>query len=145
MKIAIILYDGFSMLEFSAIYEPLARSAAENPNSGLLVESCARTSEVYDAPGLHFYAGRQADSLVDYDLIAIPGGPGAYRWSEDGDMLAWLSTARRSAQFITVGSGALFMAASGLMDGRSSAAFPGLDEKLSRVWRPVNPSSGVVQ
>jgi imidazoleglycerol-phosphate dehydratase len=131
MKTAVILYDGFSVLEFSALYEPLARAASEKPSAGLQVDACARSSEVFDAQGLHFYPTRQTGSLHEYDLIAVPGGPGAARWSQDAQMLAWLTTARPGAQIVSVGSGALLLAAAGLLAEHAAAASPGLAEPLA--------------
>ncbi len=131
MKTAVILYDGFSLLEFSAIYEPLARSAQEKPSSGLEVDVCARASEVYDAQGLHFYPTRQTDSLDEYALVAVPGGPGAARWSQDATMLAWLATIPKTAQVVPVGSGALLLAAAGLLSGHTAAVSAGMQAPLS--------------
>lgn len=138
IRIAVLMYDDFSSLEFAALYEPIARQASENP-ARLQIEACARSTEVYDSQNLHHYATRKCDSLAPYDLIAVPGGPGAAAHAANPDFVAWLATARKDARLVTVGTGALLLAAAGLLDGKRAAALPGLDRELQR--RGVAPSS----
>lgn len=139
MKAAILLFEGFSSLEFSALYEPLARIAGSRPEAGLTVDACAQVSEVYDGQGLHFYPTRLAASLAGYDLVGVPGGPGAAQRAGEPGFADWLASARNARQIVAVGNGTLLLAAAGLLNGREVAALPGLDETLTRQGaRPIS-------
>jgi transcriptional regulator GlxA family with amidase domain len=63
-----------------------------------------------------------ADSTVSdaegaYDLLLVPGGPGAYNDSQ-ADLLPWLrEAAQRSEQYASICTGAFIMGNAGLLDG----------------------------
>ncbi len=126
MKIAFALYDGFSALDFAALYEPLARR-------GCAWNTCAISTDVYDANGLHFYPTCVGHSLAGYDMVVVPGGPGAYQRLERADLLSWLATASGSYAsgntasttcLVAVGDGVLLLAAAGLTKGKRVASRP---------------------
>jgi transcriptional regulator GlxA family with amidase domain len=61
---------------------------------------------------IHLEQARQ-----DYDLLLIPGGPGAYN-SRFPRLLAWLpEAARQSAQYGSICTGAFILGQAGLLDG----------------------------
>lgn len=123
MKAAVILYDGFSSLEFSTLYEPLAQAALNAP-ALLQCDICSPSSEVFDGYGLHYYPTRMPPSLQGYDLLCVPGGSGVAKQWENASFLAWLATARDARQIAVIGNGALLLAASGLVDGHEIASLP---------------------
>ena len=138
MKAAVILYDGFSSLEFSTLYEPLAKAALNAP--GLLqCDICSPSSEAFDGYGLHYYPTRMTTSLQGYDILCVPGGPGASKQSENASFLAWLATAREVQQIIVIGNGALLLAAAGLLNGHEIASPPEAGASLASFG--VRPSA----
>lgn len=118
MKTAFALYDGFSMLEFAALYDPLTRL----PEGAAQWDICAQSSEVYDASGLHLYATRITPTLAGYDLVIVPGGSGAGKAAERDTLLDWLRTAAPANRLVATGAGVLLLAAAGLARGRMVAA-----------------------
>jgi imidazoleglycerol-phosphate dehydratase len=114
MKIAFALYDGFSALEFSAIYEPLTQP-------GVAWQVCARTTDVYDSRGLHFSPTSVCPSLAGFDLVLVPGGPGALDRLENASLLAWLATAAGANSLAASGEGVLLLGAAGLLKERHVA------------------------
>lgn len=138
MKAAVILYDGFSSLEFSTLYEPLAKAALKAPHL-LQCDICSPSSEVFDGFGLHYYPTRMTTSLQGYDLVCVPGGPGASKQRENSSFLAWLATAQNARQIIVIGNGALLLATAGLLNGHEIASPP--EVKASLVSLGVRPSA----
>lgn len=124
MKAAFVLYDRFSTFEFAALFEPAARS-------GWVCETVARSSEVYDVNGLHTYAGKLASDLQGYDVVVVPGGPGATEKLAQPEWLAWLATASQTSHLAASGEGIVLLAAAGLLRGREAACPPGKEPLLA--------------
>jgi imidazoleglycerol-phosphate dehydratase len=120
MKIAFVLYEGFSSLDFAALFEPLARPGGNSRDWDV----CARSTDVYNAQGLHCYPTRIPSTLAEYDLVMIPGGPGAGALLDQVDLLAWLGTARQAGGIAAAGEGVLLLAAAGLASGARVSAHP---------------------
>jgi transcriptional regulator GlxA family with amidase domain len=115
MKIAIPLYDRFTALDAIGPYEVLSRLPG------------ARLSFVAAAPGpvqtdngmLTLVAEQAFAQLPDPDIVLVPGGPGEVAERAGGELLEWLRAAARGATWTTsVCTGALILAAAGLLDGR---------------------------
>ena len=135
MKTAFLLYERFSTLDFAALFEPLTHSGGPN----LDWDVCACSTDIYNAQGLHFYPTRITPSLADYDLLIIPGGPGACTLLEQPSMLTWLRTARKAGRIAAVGEGVLLLAAAGLASGARVAARPEDAARLASFGaRPVS-------
>jgi len=123
MKTAFALYDGFSMVDFASVYEPLALLGSD-------WQVCAPFTDIYDASGLHFYPTRITQSLEAYDLVVIPGGPGALKQLECPALLSWLSTAVSAQMLAVINEGILLSAAAGLSRGKRAASSPDLRQRL---------------
>lgn len=120
MKIAFVIYEGFSTLDFAALFEPLSRKG----DPSLDWDVCACTTDVYNAQGLHFYPTCIPPTLQGYDLVIVPGGPGACALLDQPELLAWLNTARQAEWIAAVGEGVLLLAAAGLARGVRVSARP---------------------
>lgn len=114
MKTAFALYDGFSILDFASMYEPIARLEGD-------CQTCAPVTDVYDSSGLHFYPTCLTQSLSAFDRVIIPGGAGALEQLSNPGMLEWLATARGAGVVAAVNEGVALAAAAGLANGRRAA------------------------
>ena len=102
-RIAFALYDGFSALDFATLYEPLA-------GQGCDWATCAPSTDIYDAHGLHFYPTCVTSSLTGYNMVIVPGSPDARKRLSDSNWLAWLGTSDESARLAAIGEGVLLLA-----------------------------------
>ncbi len=128
MKIAFILYDGFSTYDFASLYEPLTQLKAMHLQPDLTWQLCAIQPTVTDALGLPYQATQISPSLDEFDLVVLPGGRVSETLLADTGLLEWLSGAGQTAWLAAVGEGALLLAAAGLLkDKRVAAAQPNLD------------------
>lgn len=115
VKIAILLYDGFTALDAIGPYEVL-RSVP-----GWEVEFVAKQrGEVRtDSGSLGVTADRSLGEVADPEMVLVPGGPGSRPLMEDEEVLAWLRRVDERTKWTTsVCTGSLLLAAAGLLEGR---------------------------
>ncbi|KUH99442.1 DJ-1/PfpI family protein [Mycobacterium sp. IS-3022] len=119
MQIAIVLYPGFTALDFIGPYESLrflpdteVRFLWHEPgpiaaDSGVLLIGATHTFDETPSP----------------DIILIPGGFSTMEHARDEKLLAWVRQAHQSATWTaSVCSGALILAAAGLLEGKRATS-----------------------
>jgi transcriptional regulator GlxA family with amidase domain len=118
MKAAFVIYDGMTTLDFIGVYDALTRLKTMGFMADFTWDVCALVDTVTDGTGLRLLPSRVGGSLAGYDLIIVPGGPGARARAGDPAFLDWLRTAAPSARKASVCSGALILGAAGFLRGR---------------------------
>ena len=119
MQIAIMLYPGFTALDFIGPYESLhylpdaeVRFVWHEPgpvtaDSGVLVVGATHSFDETPAP----------------DLALVPGGFSTLQHARDEKVLDWVRTAHRRTQWTTsVCSGSVILAAAGLLEGKRATS-----------------------
>jgi transcriptional regulator GlxA family with amidase domain len=119
MQIAIVVYPGFTALDFIGPYESLrwlpdaeVRFLWHEPgpiaaDSGVLLVGATHTFDETPSP----------------DVILIPGGFSTIEHARDEKLLAWLRQAHPTATWTTsVCSGSLILAAAGLLEGKRATS-----------------------
>lgn len=119
MQIAIVLYPGYTALDFIGPYEVLRRLPAAQvrylwhqpgpvaDDSGALVVGATHSFTETPAP----------------ELILVPGGVTTLEHTRDRELLDWLRRAHRGATWTTsVCSGSALLGAAGLLDGRRATS-----------------------
>lgn len=72
------------------------------------------------------------DCPTELDVLLVPGGAGTQDWMEDDDVLAFLRRAAAGSDYVTsVCSGALLLAAAGLLDGYRAATHWAVHDALA--------------
>ncbi|WP_067968694.1 DJ-1/PfpI family protein [Mycolicibacter icosiumassiliensis] len=119
MQIAIVLYPGFTALDFIGPYEVLRKL----PH--------ARVRFVWHEPGpvtadsgvLVVGATHSLDETPSPDVIVVPGGPGCMAAARDTVLLDWLRRAQRIATWTaSVCTGSVVLAAAGLLEGKRATS-----------------------
>ncbi|MEB3050974.1 DJ-1/PfpI family protein [Mycolicibacter sp. MYC123] len=119
MQIAIVLYPGFTALDFIGPYEVL-RNLPD-----------ARVRFVWHEPGpitadsgvLIVGATHSFDETPSPDVILVPGGPGSAAAARDTGLLDWLRRAHQTATWTTsVCTGSVVLAAAGLLAGKRATS-----------------------
>ncbi len=119
MQIAIVLYPGFTALDFIGPYEVLRylpdaevrlvwhESGPVTADSGILVVGATHSFAETPSP----------------DLILIPGGFSSMEHARDEVLLEWLRRAHETAAWTTsVCSGSIILAAAGLLKGKRATS-----------------------
>jgi transcriptional regulator GlxA family with amidase domain len=114
MKIAILLFDNFTVLDVAGPYEVLSNI----PKS----EICfvAREPGLYkNSKGLQINAEYSLHNVPEPEIVVIPGGFGIDSILDDKEILGWINKVHETSQWTTsVCSGTLLLAAAGILNGR---------------------------
>jgi transcriptional regulator GlxA family with amidase domain len=124
MKIAYILFNGITWLDFFGIYDPLTRLQSLKFIPRLQWDLCAYTEKVTDNFGLQVVPTKVRESLSGYDAIIVPGGYGTRPLRFDRDFLNWIKTAEDDKLKISVCTGSLVLGSAGfLKNARATTNF----------------------
>jgi transcriptional regulator GlxA family with amidase domain len=118
-QIAIVLYPGFTALDFIGPYEVL-RHLPESDVRFVWHEPSPITA---DSGVLVVHATHSFDETPSPDVILIPGGMTTMNYLGDEKLLDWVRRTHETASWTTsVCSGSLILAAAGLLAGRRATS-----------------------
>jgi putative intracellular protease/amidase len=119
MQIAIVLYPGFTALDFIGPYEIL-----RNLPDAEIRFVWHETGPVADGTGvLLIGATHTFDETPNPDVVLVPGGPATMEHARDEVVLDWLRRADTTSTWTTsVCTGSVLLAAAGLLDGHSATS-----------------------
>lgn len=137
MKVAFIIFDGMTALDFIGFYEPVTRLKSMAFLPDLEWKVCSRTAEVHDDKGLTIGASRIEETLEGYDLIFLPGGRATRTLKDDASFIEWIRSARSCRYKISVCTGALILGAAGFLEGRTATTHPRAYALLETYTRKV--------
>ena len=120
MRIAYIVFDGITLLDFIGIYDPISRLKSLNYLPDLTWDICSFTNTVSDNFGLEIKPDLILNSLAEYDAIIIPGGFGTRQLQFDTDFITWIKTADKVKYKISICTGSLILGASGFLKGKKA-------------------------
>ena len=120
VRIAFIIYDDMTSLEFVGVYDPVTRLKTMGFIPDLEWEVCGVAREVYGAEGFRFTPTKVAEPLVGYDMIVVIGGGGARKVVRDETFIKWLRTAASCRLKVSVCTGSLLLAAAGFLEGKKA-------------------------
>ena len=137
MKIAFIIYNGMTALDFIGVYDPLTRLKSMGFIKDLQWDICSHTSEVKDSTGLGFIPTRVGEPLEDYDMMIVPGGFRSRKLVDDVKFVQWLKTGGSSKLKVSVCTGALLLGAAGFLKGKKATTHPDAFNELKKFCSSV--------
>jgi transcriptional regulator GlxA family with amidase domain len=120
MKIAYILYDGITYLDFIGIYDPISRLKSMKYIPDLSWDICSNKAQIEDCFGLKIVCDKVLNDLSDYDMIIIPGGFGTRQLQADAVYMSWLKTAELVPYKLSICTGSLLLGAAGFLKGKKA-------------------------
>lgn len=120
MKLAFIIFNEITWLDFIGCYEPLSKLKSRNYLTDLSWDICGYTKISKDIFGLEIKACKIRESLADYDAIIVPGGLGTRKFQYETDFIEWLRTAKDVKYKISICTGSLLLGAAGFLKGKSA-------------------------
>lgn len=130
MRMAFILFDGMTTLDFAGFYEAVTWMGILGIRENVSWDFCAAGEQVTDDRGLTIRVGRVRPDLSEYDLVFVPGGMPTRQLRHDEDFLSWIRTARDAQYKASVCTGALILGAAGFLQGRRATTNPSAYELL---------------
>ncbi|MGV0794429.1 DJ-1/PfpI family protein [Mycolicibacterium sp. XJ1819] len=119
MQIAIVVYPGFTALDFIGPYEVL-RNLPDAEVRFVWREPGPITA---DSGVLLIGATHSFDETPSPDIVLVPGGLSSFEHARDQKLLDWLRGADETSEWTTsVCSGSVILAAAGLLDGRRATS-----------------------
>jgi cyclohexyl-isocyanide hydratase len=138
MKIAFVLYDGVTLLDFAGAYDPLTRLKTMGFVPDLEYNICARSRTVRSFEGVTISADTINPDLSAYDYVVVPGGNGIAGLMQDRTLLSWLAIPPEKTVVAAVCGGALLIGAAGMLRTRRATTHPAMQEILKRFAREVS-------
>ena len=118
MKLAYILFDGITWLDFIGAYHPISQLQKGGFLPNFTWKTTALTPTVVDDFGLKMTVDLVAPDLSDFDIIVVPGGWGTRPLRYDDTFLTWLKTAEAVPLKCSVCTGALLLGAAGFLKNK---------------------------
>ena len=139
MKIAYILFNKITLLDFIGVYDAVLRLKTLNYIPDLQWDLCALTEKVSDESGLTLLPTKTGGSLESYDALIVPGGRGTGTLQHDTDFIAWLKTASPAAWKISVCTGSLLLGAAGFLHNKKATTHFNYYEALQAYCKEAVP------
>lgn len=139
MKIAFVIYDGITLLDFAGVYDPLTRLKTMHFLDDLTWDVCARTEKVRSTEGAVLVPDRVDNDLAGYDYVIIPGGDGIKDLMQDKAFLRWITVASATTTVAAVCGGSLLLGAAGMLRTKKATTHPALLAPLQHFAREVSP------
>lgn len=119
MQIAIVVYPGFTALDFIGPYEVLQRV----PGAEVRFVWHEPGPVVADSGALLVGATHSFDETPSPNIVLVPGGGSTFEHARDEKLLDWVRRADQTSTWTTsVCSGSLILAAAGLLKGRRATS-----------------------
>ncbi|MUT64680.1 DJ-1/PfpI family protein [Paenibacillus sp. NEAU-GSW1] len=129
MKMAFVLFDDMTTLDFSGFHNAVTWLKRRNIMEDLSWEFCSNKKEIKDDRGMVIQADRVLPNLSEYDLIFIPGGAATRQLIHDHNFVDWIRTAKEVKYKVSVCTGALVLGAAGFTKDKTVTTNPlALDE-----------------
>jgi len=130
MKMAIILFDGMTTLDFAGFHNAVTWLKKLGHMDELSWHFCSTKRDIIDDRGMAIAVDRVMPDLSGYDLVFIPGGMATRTLIHDSSFMAWIGTAASVKYKVSVCTGALIFGAAGFLAGRTITTNPNAYELL---------------
>jgi len=131
MKMAYILFDKMTTLDFVGFYEAVTWMGILKVKENVSWDFCSNKEQITDDRGLTIKINHVYPDLSAYDLIFIPGGLSTRQLRYDTDFISWIQTARDVEYKVSVCTGALILGAAGFLKGKNATTNPSAYELLT--------------
>jgi cyclohexyl-isocyanide hydratase len=120
MRIAYILFDGITILDFVGIYDPLSRIKSKKYIEDFTWDLCGMSDFIQDGFGLKVGIDKIKPDLSVYDMVIIPGGFGTRKLQFDAEFIDWIRTAKNVTYKVSVCTGSLLLGSAGFLKNKTA-------------------------
>lgn len=120
MRIAYVLFDGITILDFVGIYDPLSRIKSKKYIEDFSWDLCGVSDSIQDGFGLKVAMDKVKPDLSAYDMVIIPGGFGTRKLQFDDEFIDWIKTAKNVTYKVSVCTGSLLLGSAGFLKNKTA-------------------------
>ncbi|KQX48203.1 DJ-1/PfpI family protein [Paenibacillus sp. Root444D2] len=131
MKMAFVLFDGMTTLDFAGFYEAITWMGIMGAKENVTWDFCSNKEEITDDRGLTVKVTHVYPDLSDYDLLFVPGGFSTRSLRFDSAFITWLQTSANVTYKVSVCTGALLLGAAGFLHEKKATTNPFAYELLT--------------
>ncbi|KRE52168.1 DJ-1/PfpI family protein [Paenibacillus sp. Soil724D2] len=131
MKMAFVLFDGMTTLDFAGFYEAITWMGIMGAKENVTWDFCSNKEEITDDRGLTVKVTHVYPDLSDYDLLFVPGGFSTRSLRFDSAFITWLQTSANVTYKVSVCTGALLLGAAGFLHEKKATTNPSAYELLT--------------
>jgi len=133
MKIAILLYPGFTSLDAIGPYEMLVHA----PGVEVMLVAKEKKLLTGEVDIFKIMPSHDFSEVPEADILLIPGGPGETAAALDTQTTDWIKRIHSKSTVTTsVCTGALILAKAGILEGKSATTHWGAAETLEKLGVP---------
>lgn len=140
MKIAFIIYNDLTLLDFAGAYDSVTRLKSMGFINDLEYDLCSLENIVKSFEGVEIVPHKVNNDLSVYDYIFIPGGNGIMELLNNNDFLLWVKNISKNAIITAVCGGSLVLGAAGFLNGKKATTHPMLMNFLNKYTENVSTS-----
>jgi hypothetical protein len=106
-RFGFVAFEGMTLLDLVGALDPISRLATMgfDPTSTCEVVAGTPRAVVWSGSAASLSVTRVRPDLTDFDVLVVPGGPGARALADDAGFLAWLGTVEVHHEVADVGVG----------------------------------------
>lgn len=138
MRIAFIIYNNLTTLDFIGVYDPLTRIKTMGFSNQIEYDVCSFTDRVISVEGLEIVPTKVRNDLLNYDYVIIPGGKGIFELIKNREFLDWLAKIPDSTMICTVCYASLLLGAIGKLNGKKATTHRVVMEELKKYTDKVS-------
>lgn len=131
MKMAYILFDQMTTLDFVGFYEAVTWVGILGAKENVSWDFCSNKEQITDDRGLSIKINYVYPDLSVYDLIFVPGGFSTRQLRNDAEFISWIQTARNVKYKVSVCTGSLILGAAGFLEGKKATTNPSAYDLLA--------------
>ncbi|MFC4801813.1 DJ-1/PfpI family protein [Neobacillus sp. GCM10023253] len=139
-RVRIFLFNDVEVLDFAGPFEVFSVAALENGQKPFVVETVSeKGTMIYARNGLKVQPDFSFDTMPKFDILVIPGGPGAREREINNDkVITWIESQMKNVQLMTsVCTGALLLAKAGLLKDKMATTHWASYERLEKEFPEV--------
>ncbi|WP_090583698.1 DJ-1/PfpI family protein [Paenibacillus sp. OV219] len=124
MKIAFILFNGVTFLDFVGFYDVITRLKYFEGTKDVTWDICGMQEEVTDELGMTIKMNKIKPDLSVYDIVFVPGGLGTRQLRFNQEFVIWLKGALNARYIVSVCTGSLLLGAAGYLQNAKATTHP---------------------
>ncbi len=124
MKIAFVIFNNLTTLDFVGVYDAVTRLKTMGFRDDISWEICAYTETVKDNTGLQVVPTKVGESLGDYDVVIVSGGYGTRTLVEDEGFMTWFATSAECRLKASVCTGSILFGKAGFLQDKKATTHP---------------------